>query len=187
MELDRFLPRYDVRAHYQQQVKAPAPRVYQALLAADFSDSLLVRALMSLRTGRLLRRGRPASLRERLRGTGFMELADVPGRELLIGIIGKFWQPSGGRCLDVPAEDFAGFDRPGYAKAAWNFSLEEVSPGVTLLATETRVQCLGPEARRKFRAYWAMVGPFSGLIRRAMLEQVRRAAEGAAPAKGRSA
>jgi hypothetical protein len=29
----------------------------------------------------------------------------------------------------------------------------------------------------KFRAYWLLVGPFSGLIRKAMLHQVKRIAE----------
>jgi hypothetical protein len=34
-----------------------------------------------------------------------------------------------------------------------------------------------PAARRKFRLYWTLVGPFSGLIRRALLSGIRRRAE----------
>jgi hypothetical protein len=39
------------------------------------------------------------------------------------------------------------------------------------------VLALGNSARRKFRAYWLVVGPFSGLIRKEMLREVKRQAE----------
>ncbi len=42
---------------------------------------------------------------------------------------------------------------------------------------ETRVQCLGPRARRNFRLYWALIGPFSGLIRKEALRLVRKGLE----------
>ncbi len=45
------------------------------------------------------------------------------------------------------------------------------------LATETRIRYFGTAARRKFRLYWTFVGPFSGLIRRALLRGVRRRAQ----------
>jgi hypothetical protein len=45
------------------------------------------------------------------------------------------------------------------------------------LATETRVRALNPGARRRFRLYWLVVGPFSALIRRRWLSAARRAAE----------
>ncbi|MGH9649109.1 MAG: hypothetical protein ACRD3I_01435, partial [Terriglobales bacterium] len=65
----------------------------------------------------------------------------------------------------------------GYAKAMWNFTVERAEEGVTRLATETRVVTYGSSARRKFRAYWLVVGPFSGLIRKEMLRLVKRNAE----------
>lgn len=177
MKIDEFMPRFDVRARYKIEVQAPPQAVYHALLTCDFSDSLLVRALMSLRSGRLRRPAAGKPLRERLRGTGFVELVSVPDRELVIGVAGKFWRPDGGRCLDLTSDTFQHFDRSGYATAVWNFSLEPLRRGATLLATETRVRCLGAPARRRFKAYWAVVGPFSGLIRKAMLRQVKHAAE----------
>jgi hypothetical protein len=45
------------------------------------------------------------------------------------------------------------------------------------LATETRVHALTATARRRFRLYWLVVGPFSALIRRRWLSAARRAAE----------
>ena len=38
--------------------------------------------------------------------------------------------------------------------------------------------CYGEAARRKFRVYWALIGPFSGVLRRTLLRRIaRRAAE----------
>ena len=54
-------------------------------------------------------------LPQRLQGTGFVILDDVPGEELLIGVAGKFWRPDGGRCLDLTSGDFGGFSALGYA------------------------------------------------------------------------
>ncbi|OLC35432.1 MAG: hypothetical protein AUH81_10350 [Candidatus Rokubacteria bacterium 13_1_40CM_4_69_5] len=66
---------------------------------------------------------------------------------------------------------------PGTAKAAWNFAVGRRSDGATELRTETRVLCADVATRRRFRAYWTLIGPFSGLIRREMLAAVRSAAE----------
>jgi hypothetical protein len=39
------------------------------------------------------------------------------------------------------------------------------------------VRCTDEGSRRAFRRYWLLVGPFSALIRRLWLREVRRAAE----------
>jgi hypothetical protein len=51
------------------------------------------------------------------------------------------------------------------------------SPHCTGLSTETRIKCFGRGALWKFRIYWSLVGPFSGLIRKAILERVKTQAE----------
>ena len=53
---------------------------------------------------------------------------------------------------------------------------------VTLLATETRVLCLDTASRRRFRLYWTLIGPFSGLIRKDILRSIKRQAEFSGPA-----
>ena len=95
----------------------------------------------------------------------------------VIGVAGKFWRPDGGRCLDLTADEFGGFARAGYAKAAWNFRLRTESPTWTVLSTETRIKCFGRAALWNFRIYWSLVGPFSGLIRKAILKKVKTEAE----------
>jgi hypothetical protein len=47
----------------------------------------------------------------------------------------------------------------------------------TVLSTETRIKCFGRAALWKFRFYWSLVGPFSGLIRKVILKQVKTEAE----------
>ncbi len=176
--IDEFLPNYDFCAAYEIRIDAPTSVVYECLLRSDFSELWLVRVLMTLRSGKRLPRNRvPSDLRRRLQGTGFVMLAEAPGDELVIGVAGQFWRPDGGRCLDLTADEFAGFSRPGYAKVAWNFKLLAESPESTLLSTETRIKCFGQAALWKFRIYWSLVGPFSGLMRKAILKQIKTEAE----------
>jgi hypothetical protein len=67
----------------------------------------------------------------------------------------------------------------GRARAGWNFMTAAVPEGGTQLSTETRVLCGDAATRRRFRWYWRVIRPGSGLIRRAMLASIRRAAEAA--------
>lgn len=158
-------------------IKAPASVVYECLLWLDFNDVWLVRVLETVRTGKLISRSRvPTDLHQRLESTGFVILAEVPNKELLMGIAGRFWRPDGGRCMDLTADDFVGFVRPGYAKVAWNFSLRADSAEETVLSTDTRIKCFG-SARWKFRMYWSLIYPFAGLIRKTILRRVKSEAE----------
>ncbi len=175
--IDEFLPIYDVSAFYEIRINASPSVVYRCLLCSDFNDLRLVRLLMTIRTGKRPTRSRvPVDLPQRLQGTGFVVLAEVPSEELVIGIVGKFWRPDGGRFLDLTASDFVGFARAGYAKAAWNFRLRIESES-TVLSTETRIKCFGRASLWKFRTYWILVAPFPGLIRKAILKQVKAEAE----------
>jgi hypothetical protein len=175
--INEFLPICDVSASYEIRIHAPPSIVYQCLLRSDFNKPWLVRLLMTIRTGKRQPRNRvPGDLPQRLQGTGFVILHDVPSEELVIGVAGKFWRPDGGRCLDLTASDFVGFARAGYAKAAWNFRFR-VESECTVLSTETRIKCFGRASLWKFRTYWILVAPFSGLIRKAILKQVKVEAE----------
>jgi hypothetical protein len=176
MAIDEWLSEYQVSASYSLLVRATAENTYAALTRASFSDLAIVRSLMWLRGYRLGRGGNPETEpREGVRGS-FLELAAVPQREVVLGIAGRFWRPDGGIVRGITSAEFADFYREGYAKAVWNFSLTPANGG-THLKTETRVQTFGRSATLKFRAYWFLVGPFSGLIRKAMLREVRRIAE----------
>jgi len=175
--IDEFLRDCEFSAAYEIRIDRPPSLVYRSLLRSDFSQPRLVRFLMTLRTGKWRpHNSEPGDLHERLQGTGFVILGEVPDKELVIGVAGQFWRLDGGRCTDLTPQQFPGFSRPGYAKEAWNFKLQSKSAATTVLSTETRIKCFG-QALWKFRLYWSVVEPFSGLIRKAILKQVKVAAE----------
>jgi len=126
--------------------------------------------LKKLRTG-----GLGLTLQELLK-SGFVNLATKPNEELLLGLIGQFWRP-GGEIQRVDIDEFRNFRTPGFAKAVWNFSLSKVSDDWTVLSTETRIQCLDDNSRKKFKRYWSVIQPFSGLIRKEALRIIKKQAE----------
>jgi hypothetical protein len=135
----------------------------------------------------LLRRSRrsPGStltLDDLVRG-GFVILEEEPGREIVLGLIGRFWSTKGPIRRVEPAE-FAAYDETGMAKAAWNFRVEPISEERSVVITETRVRCTDDGGRRKFLLYWAAIGPFSAVIRRRALSLIRQDAEGGRPPPG---
>jgi hypothetical protein len=111
-----------------------------------------------------------------LLGHGFGLLAEQAGEELVIGTMGRFWRARGQLCATTGAE-FVQPASAGTAKAAWNFAVRQHSNGGTELRTETRVLCADSASRWRFRAYWTLIRPCSGLIRREMLAAVRLRAE----------
>jgi hypothetical protein len=176
LSIDQWLPQYQVSASYSMLVHASDEKTYAALRRVDFSDLPIVRSLMRLRGYRLGRSRSPESEAPENRPSSFLELAAVPPREVVVGIAGRFWRPDGGIVRGLTPAEFGDFHREGCAKSVWNFSLAPASGG-TQLSTETRVQTFGRSATLKFRAYWLLVGPFSGFIRKAMLREVKRVAE----------
>lgn len=106
---------------------------------------------------------------------GFVILAEEPDSEIVLGLVGRFWVPHGElRRLDPGA--FACFGEPGYAKAVWNFRVEQDEAG-SVVSTETRVATTDGPSHRSFARYWRLVGPFSALIRRRALRLIRAQAE----------
>ena len=180
MLIDRFLPEYDEFEHHEIAVAAPADRTYRAVKEIDLARSPIVLALLAARGLPHLFTG---AVKPKLRlqlddilASGFVVLAEEPGRELVLGIVGKFWRPSSG-VHRIEASEFAAFDQPGFSKAVWNFVVTDRPDGGSTVATETRVSSTDGDARRNFGWYWRLVGPFSALIRRIVLGQIKREAE----------
>jgi hypothetical protein len=185
MLLDELMPRYDLSERHRVIVGAASGAAYEAARNVDLGRSTTVRLLFAFRG--LLRwfggRGpsTPMTLDGFLRG-GFVLLAEDPGREIVLGVVGRFWRPRG-EVVRLDPDGFLGFDRPGYAKAAWSIAVRsDTRTGHTILVTETRVVATDAAARRRLRAYWALIRPFSGWVRRRMLALAKADAEG----RGRS-
>ena len=177
--IDEFLPRFDVREHHEIEVQAPSAVTYRAARELDLGGSVPVKALAFVR-------GIPHMLTGKVRPTasltfdtalkfGFMVLAEEPGSELALGVVGRFWRLDSG-IRHVAPESFVAFDEPGFAKAVMNFRVVEQGTG-SHLETETRVLATDESSRRKFRLYWAAIGPFSGYIRHVMLRTIKASAE----------
>ena len=185
--LDRYLPVYRHREVHEVTVNAGPEEVMRAIRELKGRDVALTRPLFALRSlpAWLLRLPVRSSHPDQrvvdviLKG-GFILLDEGP-LEMVVGVIGRFWQLSACTVPLTGAADFAAFGREGYAKGIMNFTVEPLGPGQTRLRTETRVLPLGREAARKFRLYWLFVRPGSGLIRWIWLAAIKRLAEKEAP------
>jgi hypothetical protein len=186
MLIDGFLPKPDVIERHESVVRADCDTAYRVIRTLDFARSPVVRGLSLLRgIPGMLRRGRrdgeipyttPHLGLEDVLGFGFVVLAEEPGVEIVLGVVGRFWRPRGD-IIRMQPEEFESFDRPGFAKGAMNIRVEPAGDGLTRIATETRVRCTDARSRRSFLRYWRLIGPFSALIRRRMLAMAKAAVE----------
>ncbi|MBF0549084.1 MAG: hypothetical protein HQK60_00985 [Deltaproteobacteria bacterium] len=171
MIIDQFLPDYDVSASYHISVQAPIDTVYSVARSLNMRESWIVRWLFKLR--RLP--GSGLTLDGMLKW-GFVLLADQPSQEFVFGLIGRFWT-STPQLQSVTSDAFVRFDRPGFAKAAGNMAFIPQSDGSVRVTTETRVLGLDKASRRRFRIYWLLISPFSGLVRKEWLRLIKEQAE----------
>ena len=175
MLIDQVLPKYDEREYHQIEIRGNPTRVYETVRALDFSDSFLIRILFGLR-------GLPATSTnlDGLLQVGFLLVDEIPNAEFVLGLVGKFWTLRA-QILQLDAVQYSEFNQRGYAKLAWNFAIQESTPGVVRLSTETRIVCTDDHSKSRFKFYWFLIGRFSGLIRREMLRGVKRKIE---PSRG---
>ncbi len=190
LRLDYYLPGYNFVERHEICVNSSSERVFEAIQNLDLSASRVARILFGLRNAEGIignrmsfRRGkeRLAPLELSLEGlvtkTGFIYLEAVDNKEVIVGLIGKFWTPTVGILKGLRAQEFEDFNRAGYAKTAANFYIEQKTDGSLALSTETRILCLGPKAKIKFSIYWMIIRPFSGWLRLIMLGLVKKQAE----------
>jgi hypothetical protein len=191
------MPTCDARETHRIRIDAPPAIVFAALETADLGGPLAKAVLGLRRLPEVLARGAPGlrALRhdarrpltlDALTRAGFGRVARTPPASLVLGIEGRFWR----LVPPVRPVSAAGAGQPiaaGWARGLWSFELREVAPGRTELTTETRVRCGDDASRRRFRRYWWVVRPGSGLLRRLLLRAVRRAAERGAATPARSA
>lgn len=187
--LDAWMPRPLVTSRHAVTVDAPLADTYAALLDTDFSRHPLVVALMAARAVPALvvapiatwRRAREARARtagrlKTMLSADFALLEEAPPHELVLGLTGRFWTPSGGLVPSRP-ETFREPVPAGLARVAWNFHLTALDARRTTLSTETRVACGDPATARRFTWYWRLIKPGSAAIRWAILGLVKRTAE----------
>jgi hypothetical protein len=160
--LDEFLPEYDARERHERRVPGAPELAVAAALGMPVAPDGIVRMLFRLR-------GLPGggSVQGTLRAVGFKPLVEEPDC-VVLGTAGRPWSP---RSRLTPF-DKAG---PGQIRMVFDITATAAEDGMSILATETRVAAMDANARRAFRRYWFVVGPFSALIRRRWLAAAERA------------
>ncbi len=183
MLLDDYFPKWDFSETHSVAIRGERDEILRVIKTLPAESLPLVNVLMKIRTLPSLFRsanwykpepGKPVI--EQITGSGFILLGETSD-EILLGIIGKFWRPAAGICLQYDGPGgFREFHEPGWAKAGWNFHVAG-EKGRAVLTTQTRILATDAKARRLFRFYWAMVRPGSGLIRSALLRKVKQKVE----------
>jgi len=177
--LDGVMPHYEVAERHHIRVAAPAEVVLEAATQADLQGGALVRAIFVARERLLGARSAarvPRGLLDEVQALGWRKLAEVPGRELVMGAVTQPWHAAVVFRPLAPAA-FMAFAEPAFVKIAWTLRADPLDPDTTIFRTETRVMTTDAEARRRFRWYWARFSPGILIIRRLLLAAVKRDAE----------
>ena len=168
--IDDWLPEFDVGERHDAAVPVGPERALELARSTPAASDWVVRALVTARG----MTERDETIQGFFAAHRFVLLAETP-TEWVLGAVGAVWRPRGGLVRLPDAEAWRAAALPGTIKTAVDFRAESI-PGGSRLTTETRVQAMDEQARRAFRRYWLVVGPFSALIRKRWLRAVQRAA-----------
>ena len=167
MGLNSFLPDYFLREVHHVAVRTSLSETFRKFCSFDMSSIPWIRNLFRLRTIFDRKNEEPfhLTLRDAYQKGGFILLEEIPGKELVVGAIGKFWRPAIA-FKKVNACEYADFHREGFAKVAWSLRCEPRIGGGTLCSFELRVGANDAISAVKMRTYYSFIGPFSRRIRR---------------------
>jgi len=187
--IDRFLPRFDVTLIVHVVVDADLEETWRAVRNLD-----LIRVHSPLMDAAMFARGVPAALVRRLKRTGpaeppaelklfggsaalpgWLSLGETPGREVVLGAVGRFWQPDieWYDVKEMTPEGFAGFTEAGWGRIAAGFSLRPYGSSRTLVTYEARTATTDAVSGRRFARYWWLVRPFVRVVMQATLRTIR--------------
>jgi hypothetical protein len=189
--LDAAVPEFQFSEFHETLVRARPEEIHRAIRSVTPDEIRFLRSLTWIRSPRLpgwttretiLAPSWHEPMLDVALRTGFVLLGETRGREVVVGTVVC--------CGAAPvrtAEDFRSRDRPGFARAAMSFGVEDLGGGLCRVTTETRVSARGAAARRRFGLYWSFIYPGSSLIRYGWLEAIRRRAESPPRLGGRPA
>lgn len=178
--LDRFMPTYEVVERHKVRVAAPVEITLSVACEQDLQDSAVIRGIFKARELILGSKPddtvRPRGLLAQTKALGWGVLAEVPGREIVMGSVTQAWMANV-VFRALPPDEFAAFHEPGYVKIVWTLRADPIGAAESVFRTETRAATTDPTARAKFRWYWSKVSPGVWLIRRMSLGPLKREAE----------
>lgn len=179
--LDAFLPEFQFAEFHEARVRGTPESVYRAIRAVSAGEIRTFRTLTWIRHPRLpwskrresiLDPGADQPILDVATRTGFVWLADEPGREALVGTV-----VCCKRTRLASADAFRSLTQAGFAKAGMNFRIEDLGGGECRVTTETRVFATDAATRRRFGMYWAFIYPGTALIRGSWLQAIKKRAE----------
>lgn len=189
MLCERFLPDDDVRLVRSITVDASSQQTFEAIRPARIGDDQVLAAASWLqelpeRALSFFQRQEPepemsseTTIGDLLEADYVIPLAEEPGREVLVGAVGRFWNPM--EVLEsVDREAFHTYDEPGSAKAVVSLSLHERHEDTCLLVLEARAKGTDASGRLRLRRWAQFVKPVAGLLARRALDVIRARAEG---------
>lgn len=91
-------------------------------------------------------------------------LEERTGRAVVLGAIGRFWEPVA-MWRVVDRATFAAFDAPGWGKVAWELVVEPRGDGGAWVTREVRATATDEASWEAFRRCFGRIGPFAHLMR----------------------
>lgn len=165
MLINKYLPTYQFNEVHSIIVEGNSEECYKAAISLDLSKSRIISFLFRLR-GLPFRNTKLVDLTKDMR---FTLLEENYYSEFLYA----FWFKNKTEWIDNK-EEFQKENKFYNAKAGWSFSFIEKENGKTEIITETRIQCFNKKTKFIFTIYWFVIKPFSGLIRRKMLQLINK-------------
>jgi hypothetical protein len=175
-QLTIALPRWKWGMQQRIRIRRPPADVYAALKAVELGEMRMARLLSALRFKTRGEAESQGKFEDVMGEGGWVTLVDNPGREVIRGLIGRFWQRDGGIVHVRDANEYYLFSQPGYTKLAFAYFLEE-SPSGTELTVATHVQSTDAGAAKRFLPYWALIRIGAALTMHSGLRAIRRRAE----------
>ena len=171
MLIDDFLPDFEFGNSQKTEIKASPAAVFRGIKTFNMGDSTSIKWLFKMRgipTGNLT-----ISDFEK---ANFKILAEKPGEEIVLGLIGEFKSLTGG-LVKIEPDEFGDFNHAGFIKAVWNFAIAETGDEKSCLTTEIRVHPTDANSLAKIKTYWGMLKPPSQMICKEILKLIKKQAE----------
>jgi hypothetical protein len=146
--LDRFMPSYDVAERHHVRIAAPAAVMLAAAQEMELLHSPCVRVIIK---GRELILGakpdnqrRPRGLLAEVQSLGWGTIAEVPGRETVVGGVTKPWEANP-TFRALPPDEFLGFSEHDYVKIVWTLRADPVGTAESIFRTEVSEPFFSPD------------------------------------------
>ncbi|WP_248749789.1 hypothetical protein [Pseudomonas sp. MWU15-20650] len=171
--IEAYLPAYEFSETHSIEVATTPENAMAAVAVHRPEDVAFFRFAIALRELPMrLMRGHQSHRLPSFGMDNFTMLERKGDVEVAYGLAGKLWKANYGQAVIADSEAFKNFNSHGCVKLVIGFTCQLVRPGITKITTETRVHCLDKHALTRFRFYWCLIRPVSGLIRQRMLKAI---------------